>query len=191
MISVRLEDASIADICWGLGFVLLVWLYCLLSPTLTSRSWLVASLITLWAVRLSLHIFRRNHGKGRTRATRRCAPRMGGPSGGGVSSPSSGCRARSCGSSPFRSLSRCAPAHRPPSPPSTAWEFCSSRSGSASRSWATINSSASGPSLPIAARCSTVGCGATRGIPITSETRRCGGASMPSRPQRPADGSPC
>ena len=63
MISVRLEDASIADICWGLGFVLLVWLYCLLSPTLTSRSWLVASLITLWAVRLSLHIFRRNHGK--------------------------------------------------------------------------------------------------------------------------------
>ena len=46
----------------------------------------------------------------RTRATGRCAPRMGGPSGGGVSSRSSGCRARSCGSSPFRSLSRCAPA---------------------------------------------------------------------------------
>ena len=42
MISVRLEDASIADICWGLGFVLLAWLYRLLSPTLTPRSWLVA-----------------------------------------------------------------------------------------------------------------------------------------------------
>ena len=67
MISVRLEDASIADICWGLGFVLLAWLYCLLSPTLTSRSWLVASLTTLWAVRLSLHIFRRNHGQGEDR----------------------------------------------------------------------------------------------------------------------------
>ena len=38
MISVRLEDASIADVCWGLGFVLLVWLYCLLSPTVTPRS---------------------------------------------------------------------------------------------------------------------------------------------------------
>lgn len=63
MISVRLEDASIADIWWGSGFVLLVWLYCLLSPTLTLRSYLIASLITLWAVRLSLHIFRRNHGK--------------------------------------------------------------------------------------------------------------------------------
>jgi steroid 5-alpha reductase family enzyme len=63
MISVRLEDASIADICWGLGFVLLAWLYCLLSPPLTPRSWLVAALITLWGARLSSHIFRRNHGK--------------------------------------------------------------------------------------------------------------------------------
>jgi steroid 5-alpha reductase family enzyme len=62
MISVRLEDASIADISWGLGFVLLAWLYCLLSPTLTPRSWLVAVLITLWGARLSWHIFRRNHG---------------------------------------------------------------------------------------------------------------------------------
>ena len=63
IISVRLEDASIADICWGSGFVLLAWLYCVLSPTLTSRSWLVAALITLWGARLSLHIARRNHGK--------------------------------------------------------------------------------------------------------------------------------
>ena len=64
MLSVRLEDASIADICWGLGFVLLAWLYCLVSPTLTPRSWLVALLVTLWGARLSWHIFRRNHGKG-------------------------------------------------------------------------------------------------------------------------------
>ena len=64
MISVRLQDASIADICWGLGFVLLAWLYCLLSPSLTPRSWLVAVLTTLWGARLSLHIFRRNHGRG-------------------------------------------------------------------------------------------------------------------------------
>ena len=63
MISARLEDASIADVGWGLGFVLLAWLYCLLSPTLTSRSWLVAVLITLWGARLSWHIFRRNHGQ--------------------------------------------------------------------------------------------------------------------------------
>ena len=64
ILSVRLEDASIADICWGLGFVVLAWLYCLLSPTLTPRSWLVALLITTWGARLSLHIFGRHHGKG-------------------------------------------------------------------------------------------------------------------------------
>lgn len=64
LLSLRLRDASIADVGWGLGFVLLAWLYCVLSPTLTPRSWLVAGLVTLWGARLSLHIFRRNHGKG-------------------------------------------------------------------------------------------------------------------------------
>jgi steroid 5-alpha reductase family enzyme len=44
--------------------MLLAWLYCFLSPALTSRSRLVAALITLWGSRLSVHIFRRNHGKG-------------------------------------------------------------------------------------------------------------------------------
>ena len=63
LLSVKLRDASIADVCWGSGFVLLAWLYCLLPPTLTSRSCLVAALVTLWGARLSLHIFRRNHGK--------------------------------------------------------------------------------------------------------------------------------
>jgi len=47
MLSVRLEDASIADICWGLGFVLLAWLYFVLSAAITPRSWPVAALITL------------------------------------------------------------------------------------------------------------------------------------------------
>ena len=64
MISVRLRDASVADICWGLGFVLLAWVDCFLSPAMTPRSWLVASLMTLWGTRLSLHIFRRGQGQG-------------------------------------------------------------------------------------------------------------------------------
>lgn len=63
-LSVRLRDASIADVCWGLGFVMLAWLYFVLLEGSTPRSWLVATLITLWGVRLSFHIFRRNHGKG-------------------------------------------------------------------------------------------------------------------------------
>jgi steroid 5-alpha reductase family enzyme len=64
MLSVKLRDTSIADVCWGLGFVLLSWLYCFLAPALTPRSWLVATLVTLWGTRLAAHIFRRNHGRG-------------------------------------------------------------------------------------------------------------------------------
>jgi len=63
-LSVKLRDASIADVYWGSGFVQLVWLYCLLSPALTPRSWLVAALVTVWGARLSVHIVRRNHHKG-------------------------------------------------------------------------------------------------------------------------------
>ena len=63
IISVRRRDASIADTCWGLGFALLAWWYCFLAPAMTIRSWLVAVLMTLWGARLSVHIFRRNHGK--------------------------------------------------------------------------------------------------------------------------------
>lgn len=62
--SLKLKDASVADVCWGIGFVSLAWLYVAVSPALTPRSWLVAGLITLWGGRLSLHIFRRNHGRG-------------------------------------------------------------------------------------------------------------------------------
>ena len=67
MLSVRLRDASIADVCWGLGFVMLVWVYFGLSPTATPRSWLVAALTTLWGIRLAVHIFRRSHGNGEDR----------------------------------------------------------------------------------------------------------------------------
>jgi len=64
VLSVKLRDASIADVSWGLSFVRLAWLYVLLSPTRTSRAWRVAALIMRWGARLSLHIARRNHGKG-------------------------------------------------------------------------------------------------------------------------------
>jgi steroid 5-alpha reductase family enzyme len=64
MLSIRLQDASIADVFWGLGFVLLAWVYCVLSPVSTPRSWLVAAMMTLWGTRLAQHIFRRSRGKG-------------------------------------------------------------------------------------------------------------------------------
>jgi steroid 5-alpha reductase family enzyme len=64
LLSLRLRDASIADVGWGPGFVLLAWMYFVTAPTTTARSWLVALLVTLWGVRLSAHIFRRNRGHG-------------------------------------------------------------------------------------------------------------------------------
>jgi steroid 5-alpha reductase family enzyme len=43
---------------------MLAWLFCLLSPALTQRSWLVAALITLWGTRLVGAIFHRHQGHG-------------------------------------------------------------------------------------------------------------------------------
>jgi len=64
VLSVRLQNASIADVWWGIGFLQLAWLYCFLSPVLSPRSWLVAALVTLWGARLSWHIYRRSRGRG-------------------------------------------------------------------------------------------------------------------------------
>ncbi len=64
VLSLLKRDASIIDIFWGLGFVVLAWLYFSLSDADTTRRLLVASLVTLWGLRLSLYILWRNWGKG-------------------------------------------------------------------------------------------------------------------------------
>ena len=63
VLSVKRRDASIADVCWGSGFVLLAWLYCLAAPTLAVRSGLVAALTTLRARAFRITSGRRNNGK--------------------------------------------------------------------------------------------------------------------------------
>lgn len=77
LLSVKLRDASIADVYWGTGFVILAWLYSLLSATMTTRSWLVAVLITVWGARLSLHILLRNRGHGEDARYRAMRERRG------------------------------------------------------------------------------------------------------------------
>jgi steroid 5-alpha reductase family enzyme len=64
LFSVRLRDASIVDIFWGAGFVLGAWLYFGLTEAATARKWMVAALVTAWGLRLTTHLFVRNHGKG-------------------------------------------------------------------------------------------------------------------------------
>ena len=64
VVSVRNKNAGIVDICWGLCFVLQAWLYFALTPAgLRGRKTLIALLVTVWGLRLSIHIFRRNRGR--------------------------------------------------------------------------------------------------------------------------------
>jgi steroid 5-alpha reductase family enzyme len=64
-ISLRLRDASIVDVFWGTGFVLAFWLTAAFaSSVLSPRPLVLGALVTIWGVRLSLHILLRNRGKG-------------------------------------------------------------------------------------------------------------------------------
>jgi steroid 5-alpha reductase family enzyme len=65
LLSLLLKNASIMDVMWGSGFVILVWFYFFNTPDgLVSRKVLISSLITIWGLRLSIYIFVRNRGKG-------------------------------------------------------------------------------------------------------------------------------
>jgi len=64
LLSLALKDASIVDIFWGSGFVIVFWLTNLLiHERLTPRIILLGTLVTVWGLRLSAHIFFRNAGK--------------------------------------------------------------------------------------------------------------------------------
>ena len=63
-ISLRLKNASMIDIAWGLSFVLMIWVAFALTPHgYLPRKDLVCALVTIWGLRLSLHIGVRNWGK--------------------------------------------------------------------------------------------------------------------------------
>jgi steroid 5-alpha reductase family enzyme len=58
------RDASLVDVFWGLGFVVVGWIYFVAAEDHGPRGALVVGLVTLWGVRLSLHILWRNWGRG-------------------------------------------------------------------------------------------------------------------------------
>lgn len=64
LVSLVLRNASIVDAFWGTGFVVLVWLYAALADGAEGRSLLIATLVTVWGVRLSSYILWRNWGHG-------------------------------------------------------------------------------------------------------------------------------
>lgn len=58
-----LKNNSIVDIGWGMGFVIGSWVTLLTTENPTLLSYLVVAFITLWGVRLSVRLFKRNWGK--------------------------------------------------------------------------------------------------------------------------------
>ena len=65
VVSVRIRDASIIDIFWGFGFVLIGWVaFVLTSGSGNDRQRLILFTTSVWGVRLTLHLGRRNIGKG-------------------------------------------------------------------------------------------------------------------------------
>lgn len=70
LVSLAVRDASIVDIFWGPGFVLVAWGVFAwvaaqdLPETGEARRWLLVSLVTVWGLRLGGYLARRNLGKG-------------------------------------------------------------------------------------------------------------------------------
>lgn len=64
IISLIVKDASIADVFWGLGFILVSLLTYIYFQGYTVRATLIVVLILLWGLRLSVYIFYRKRGKG-------------------------------------------------------------------------------------------------------------------------------
>jgi steroid 5-alpha reductase family enzyme len=64
LLSLQLKDSSIVDIFWGTGFVITTWGAFLLTPEgFMPRKLLLSALVTVWGLRLSAHLLRRNWGK--------------------------------------------------------------------------------------------------------------------------------
>lgn len=64
-IAVLKEDNSLADIAWGGGFILVALVTFFKGPgPAEARQVLATALVTIWGVRLAVHIFFRNRGKG-------------------------------------------------------------------------------------------------------------------------------
>lgn len=54
---------DVADIAWGLGFVLLSWSSLFYSQVFSVKALVVCILISIWGIRLASHIYRRHKGK--------------------------------------------------------------------------------------------------------------------------------
>ena len=63
VLSLILKRNDVADIAWGIGFVLLAWLSYFMSDCHSTRALVVCIIVSIWGVRLALHIQSRNRKK--------------------------------------------------------------------------------------------------------------------------------
>lgn len=65
LLSLPLKNSSIVDVAWGPGFMLANGVAMIvLARAVTLRQGFVTALVCVWALRLAIYIFVRNHGKG-------------------------------------------------------------------------------------------------------------------------------
>lgn len=64
LISLVVKDSSIVDIFWGPGFIVAAFAYFFLTDGFLVRKGLIVLLVTIWGLRLGIHIATRNLGKG-------------------------------------------------------------------------------------------------------------------------------
>jgi steroid 5-alpha reductase family enzyme len=62
LLSLAKRDASIVDIFWGIGFVVIAYVSCEVGNGYGGRKILVTSLVAIWGVRLALYLLWRNSG---------------------------------------------------------------------------------------------------------------------------------
>ena len=63
IIATVIKNNSIVDIGWGMGFVVGSWLTLLVTESPTILSYIIVGFISVWGIRLSLRLLKRNYGK--------------------------------------------------------------------------------------------------------------------------------
>lgn len=63
VIATVIKNNSIVDIGWGMGFVIGTWATLLVTDAPTILSYLIVGFITIWGLRLSIRLLKRNYGK--------------------------------------------------------------------------------------------------------------------------------
>jgi steroid 5-alpha reductase family enzyme len=62
-ISLKVKRNDIADVGWGIGFVVMAWVSYFVAGGMSIRGAIVCMLVTIWGIRLAWHIHSRNKGR--------------------------------------------------------------------------------------------------------------------------------